>query len=84
PEDAKRILEHTGADGVMSGRAALGTPWMIYRTVKCLETGELLPEPEPREKMQNAQLHLNRLVELKVENSAVREFRQHEDYYLKA
>ncbi|EAC9556224.1 tRNA dihydrouridine synthase DusB [Listeria monocytogenes] len=85
PEDAKRILEHTGADGVMIGRAALGNPWMIYRTVKFLETGELLPEPEPepREKMQTAMLHLNRLVELKGENIAVREFRQHAAYYLK-
>ncbi|EAE1300879.1 tRNA dihydrouridine synthase DusB [Listeria monocytogenes] len=83
PEDAKRILAHTGADGVMIGRAALGNPWMIYRTVKFLETGELLPEPEPREKMQTAMLHLNRLVELKGENIAVREFRQHAAYYLK-
>ncbi len=83
PEDAKRMLDETGADGVMIGRAALGNPWMIYRTVKYLETGELLPEPEPREKIETALLHLERLVALKGENIAVREFRQHAAYYLK-
>ena len=35
PQDAKRIDE-IGVDGVMIGRAALGDPWMIYRTVKYL------------------------------------------------
>ncbi len=49
PEDAKRMLEEVGADAVMIGRAALGNPW-IHRTKQYLETGELLPEPTPREK----------------------------------
>ena len=48
PEDAKRLLEHTNCDGVMIGRGALGNPWMLYRTVHYLTTGELLPEPSPR------------------------------------
>ena len=50
PQDAKRILDHTGADAVMIGRAALGDPWMMYRTVRYLETGELMPEPSIQEK----------------------------------
>ena len=41
PQDAKRMLEETGVDGVMIGRAALGNPWMIYQTVKYLETGAI-------------------------------------------
>lgn len=83
PEDAKRMLEEVGADAVMIGRAALGNPWMIHRTKQYLETGELLPEPTPREKISTAKLHLERLVDLKGEKIASREFRQHAAYYLK-
>lgn len=83
PEDAKRMLNETGCDGVMIGRAALGNPWMIYRTVKYLETGELLGEPSIREKMDVCKLHLDRLIDLKGENVAIREMRKHAAWYLK-
>ncbi|MFB8726108.1 tRNA dihydrouridine synthase DusB [Enterococcus casseliflavus] len=83
PEDAKRMLEEVGADAVMIGRAALGNPWMIHRTKQYLETGELLPELTPREKISTAKLHLERLADLKGEKIASREFRQHAAYYLK-
>lgn len=83
PEDAKRMLEEVGADAVMIGRAALGNPWMIHRTKQYLVTGELLPEPTPREKISTAKLHLERLADLKGEKIASREFRQHAAYYLK-
>ncbi|MGY3778926.1 tRNA dihydrouridine synthase DusB [Isobaculum melis] len=83
PEDAKRMLEHVGADGVMIGRAALGNPWMIYQTKQYLETGELVAEPTAREKIKTAKTHLQRLVDLKGERVAVPEFRQHAAYYLK-
>jgi nifR3 family TIM-barrel protein len=83
PEDAKRMLEEVGADAVMIGRAALGNPWMIHRTKHYLETGELIAEPTPREKITTAKLHLARLSDLKGEFVASREFRQHAAYYLK-
>ena len=83
PEDAKRMLDHTGCDGVMIGRGALGNPWMLYRTVHYLETGELLPEPAPEEKIRIAMLHLDRLIKLKGESQAVREMRKHLAWYLK-
>ncbi len=83
PQDAKRILDQTGADGVMIGRAALGDPWMMYRTVKYLETGELMPEPTIREKMDVCLLHFERLMALKGEKVAVREMRKHASWYLK-
>ena len=76
-------MEEVGADAVMIGRAALGNPWMIHRTKQYLETGELLPEPTPREKISTAKLHLERLADLKGEKIASREFRQHAAYYLK-
>ena len=80
PEDAKRMLEEVGADAVMIGRAALGTPWMIHRTKHYLETGELIAEPTPREKIATAKLHLERLADLKGEFVASREFRHHAAY----
>lgn len=83
PQDAKRMLDETGVDGVMIGRAALGNPWMIYRTVKYLETGELMSEPSVREKIDVCLLHLDRLINLKGENVAVREMRKHAAWYLK-
>lgn len=83
PEDAKRLLEHTGCNGVMIGRGALGNPWMLYRTIQYLTNGELLPDPMPREKMQVAILHLDRLIDLKGEAVAVRDMRKHLAWYLK-
>ena len=83
PEDAKRMLDYVGCDGVMIGRAALGNPWMIYRTQHYLETGELLEEPHPAEKIETAKLHLDRLIRLKGEKIGCLEFRQHAAYYLK-
>ncbi|MEF2968708.1 tRNA dihydrouridine synthase DusB [Paenibacillus sp. M1] len=83
PEDAKRMLDETGCDGVMIGRGALGNPWMLYRTVEYLKTGILLPEPEAQEKIRIAILHMDRLAALKGENVAVREMRKHLAWYLK-
>ncbi|MEV2285483.1 tRNA dihydrouridine synthase DusB [Paenibacillus larvae] len=83
PEDAKRMLEETGCDGVMIGRGALGNPWMLYRTVHYLTEGELLPEPGVGEKMRIAILHMDRLVKLKGEKVAVKEMRKHLAWYLK-
>lgn len=83
PQDAKRMLEETGCDAVMIGRAALGNPWMIYRTVNYLETGELVEEPTAREKIDVCILHLDRLIELKSEYVAIREMRKHAAWYLK-
>ncbi|WP_374015904.1 tRNA dihydrouridine synthase DusB [Paenibacillus thiaminolyticus] len=83
PEDARRMLDETGCDGVMIGRGALGNPWMLYRTVEYLTHGELLPDPAPEEKVRIAIVHMDRLIALKGENVAVREMRKHLAWYLK-
>src|SRR5437763_13058462 len=49
PEEAKRVLELTGADGIMIGRAAQGRPWLFRQITHYLATGERLPAPRPRE-----------------------------------
>lgn len=83
PEDAKRMIDETGVDGVMIGRAALSNPFMMKQTIHYLDTGELLPPVTSREKMEIAKIHLDRLVNLKGENTAVKEFRTIAPYYLK-
>lgn len=83
PELAEKMLKETGVDAVMIGREALGNPWMIYRTVHYLETGELIDEPQIDEKIEIALLHLNRLIDLKGEKVGVMEMRKHASWYLK-
>ena len=83
PELAEKMLKETGVDAVMIGRAALGNPWMIYRTVHYLETGELIEEPGLEEKLEVLKLHMDRLIKLKDEKQAILEMRKHASWYLK-
>lgn len=83
PADIDKALEVTGADALMIGRAALGNPWVIKQLTHYLETGQVLSDPTPTEIIQTAKDHLNRLVDLKGEHTAVKEFRKHASYYLK-
>lgn len=83
PQDAKRMLTEVGADAVMIGRAVLGNPWILKAVNRYIDTGELIEEPTPREKIQTAEEQLQRLIDLKGERIAVPEFRQQAAYYLK-
>ena len=56
---------------------------MIYRTVKYLETGELMPEPTVREKIDVCIVASRSSYRFKGENVAVREMRKHAAWYLK-
>ena len=49
PEKAKHVLEYTGADAVMIGRAAQGRPWIFREIDHYLKTGEKLAHPEVAE-----------------------------------
>ncbi|AJS60763.1 tRNA dihydrouridine synthase DusB [Paenibacillus sp. IHBB 10380] len=83
PEDARRMLDTTGCDGVMIGRGALGNPWMLYRTIQYLQSGELVADPSAEEKIRIAILHMDRLIAMRGESIAVREMRKHLAWYLK-
>lgn len=45
PEDARRLLEESGADGVMVGRGTYGRPWLPNQIQRFLATGERIPDP---------------------------------------
>lgn len=47
PRKAREVLEHTGADAIMIGRAAQGRPWVFREIAHYLATGEQLAEPDP-------------------------------------
>lgn len=83
PEQLKHLLDTTGVDGVMVGRAALGNPWVIKQMVHYIETGELLPPMTTRQKIETAIGHLEHLVDLKGPVTATKEFRTQAHYYLK-
>lgn len=81
PQDAKRMLEETGCDGVMIGRGAKGNPWIFSRTNHYLETGELLPGPTVPEIKEMILRHGKLLTEYKGEKTAMREMRKHMAWY---
>ena len=83
PQDAKRMLDETGCDAVMIGRAALGNPWIFRRTIRFLETGDLLPEPSYVERIEMARRHLRMMVGLYGEDRGVREMRSQMAWYIK-
>lgn len=81
PEDAKRMLEETGVDGIALARGVKGNPWLIGRTLHYLDTGELLPEPTLPEKLSVIRRHIALMVEYKGEHTAVLEMRKHLSWY---
>lgn len=83
PTSAKAMLDFTGCDAIMIGRAAQGNPWIFNRTTAYLRTGEILPEPSFKEKIFMAIYHMELLAERKEEAYAVREMRGHISCYLK-
>ncbi|WP_113672424.1 tRNA dihydrouridine synthase DusB [Vallitalea guaymasensis] len=83
PEDAKRLLEETGCDGILIGRGAQGNPWIFSRIIHYLETGEVLPNPTLDEIIDAINRHLEMLSEYKGSYTAVREMRKHISWYTK-
>ena len=83
PERVKAVLDHTGADGVMIGRAAQGRPWMFREILHYLATGEHLPPPEVDEIHRVLIAHLNELYQFYGEYTGVRVARKHISWYTK-
>jgi tRNA-dihydrouridine synthase B len=77
PEQAKRVLERTGADGIMIGRAAQGRPWLFRQMDHYLATGERLAEADIAERGSVLLEHLEGLYDLYGEEQGARVARKH-------
>jgi nifR3 family TIM-barrel protein len=82
--DAKRMLDHTKADGIMIGRGSYGQPW-IFRQTRALINGEPMPEtPGVHERFRIALEHARMVQEYETDPiGAALEFRKHLGWYVK-
>jgi tRNA-dihydrouridine synthase B len=83
PEKAKHVLEYSGADAVMIGRAAQGRPWLFREISHYLVTGEHLPAPQVDEIQRILVGHMHELYDFYGEYTGVRMARKHISWYTK-
>ncbi|MCU4482312.1 tRNA dihydrouridine synthase DusB [Acinetobacter ursingii] len=83
PEKAKFVLDYTGADAIMIGRAAQGRPWIFREIAHYLKTGEHLAAPNITEVKQVLLGHLDELYQFYGEYSGCRIARKHIAWYTK-
>ncbi len=81
PEKAKYVLEYTGADAVMIGRAAQGRPWIFREIAYYLQTGRHMPLPEVTEIHAVLREHIHDLYDFYGEVTGVRVARKHISWY---
>lgn len=83
PEKAKFVLDYTGADAIMIGRAAQGRPWIFREISHYLQTGEHLTAPDILEVKTVLLGHLSELYQFYGEYSGCRIARKHIAWYTK-
>jgi tRNA-dihydrouridine synthase B len=83
PERARQVLDYTGADAVMIGRAAQGRPWIFREIAHYFATGTTLEPPSPREVRDILLSHLDDLYAFYGEQQGLRIARKHLGWYAK-
>jgi len=83
PEKAKFVLDYTGADAVMIGRAAQGRPWIFREIDHFLKTGQIMSAPSTTEIRDILLGHLTNLYAFYGEYTGVRMARKHISWYSK-
>lgn len=84
PEDASKMIELTGCDGVMIGRGALGNPWLIGQTQGFLDNRKLMKlEPDNNERLRVLLLHFEKVLKYKGTRIGINEIRKHASWYIK-
>lgn len=81
PQDAYRMQQETGCDGLMIARGAQGNPWIFAQINHFLETGEELPKPSPKEMVEMVLRHAKMQIAFKGEFTGMREMRKHAAWY---
>ena len=81
PQDAYRMQQETGCDGLMIARGAQGNPWIFAQINHFLETGEELPKPSPKEMVDMVLRHAKMQITFKGEFTGMREMRKHAAWY---
>ncbi len=81
PQKAKMLLEQTGCDAIMVGRAARGNPWIFGQIQSYLERGEVMPKPERQEVCAMMLRHAQMQIAYKGEYIGMREMRKHISWY---
>ena len=84
PEKAKEVLQQTGADALMIGRAAQGRPWIFREIAHYLATGEHLAQPLVQEVSRLLLAHLDEHYALYGERTGVRSARKHIAWYVRS
>ena len=79
---AKKVLEYTGADAIMIGRAALGNPWLFQAVEALVEHDSIIQTPSLREKCGHILRHIQELHEFYGEQKGYRIARKHVAWYL--
>lgn len=82
-EDAKSMLDETGAAAVMIGRGSQGNPWIFRQILEYFESGHVETIPSPEERINMAIEHITLLCTLKGEYRGIREARKHASWYIK-
>ncbi len=82
-EDAKKMLDETGCDAVMIGRATIGNPWIIKECVEYIENNKIINEPTYKDRINMLIHHYNLLKENEGEKKALLEIKTHALSYLK-
>lgn len=77
------MLEETGCDAVMIGRAAIGNPWIFKECNAYIESGTKIPQPTYEEKIAMIKKHYEYLKKDKCEKLALLEIRTHALAYIK-
>lgn len=81
PQDAKRLVEETGCDGIMVARGAKGNPWIFREITEYLDTGRICERPSKEELKAMILRHGQMMLEFKGEMAGMREMRKHVAWY---